>query len=339
MDRRLLVLVVGLVALVALTQALAPPAHAAPAQAPAPQSVSIGLVDPPASPTGDPRAKEYIVDHLAPGATIHRQVEISNDSDVAQPVEFYTAAADIGGGQFRFGEGRAANELTGWTSINPSSVSVARRSKTRAAVTIAVPADAKPGERYGVVWAALTATPAAGGVISVNRVGVRIYLSIGSGPQPASNFVVSGLSAGRGLDGSSLVTATVRNSGGRAVDLFGQLTLSNGPAGRAAGPFGVAAITLGVGQSQTMVVTVDPNLPAGPWDARMTVRSGTAQHDAKARIALATGAAAPRPSAGHPSVVPWLAAAAGALLVVGLLVLLLMRRRPAPPARLAPTDA
>ena len=52
-------------------------------------------------------------------------------------------------------------------------------------MTIAVPRDAAPGERYGVVWAEVrAAAPAAGGITQVSRVGIRIYLSVGPGGRP-----------------------------------------------------------------------------------------------------------------------------------------------------------
>jgi hypothetical protein len=47
-------------------------------------------------------------------------------------------------------------------------------------VTIRVPRDAAPGERYGVVWAETRAGPDSGdGITQVNRVGIRLYLSVG----------------------------------------------------------------------------------------------------------------------------------------------------------------
>ena len=47
---------------------------------------------------------------------------------------------------------------------------------------IDVPVDASAGERYAVVWAEVSApASAAGGVTLVNRVGVRVYLSVAPG--------------------------------------------------------------------------------------------------------------------------------------------------------------
>ena len=53
-----------------------------------------------------------------------------------------------------------------------------------ALVTISVPSDAEPGERYGAVWAEVRSAPIDGSsVIQVNRVGLRLYLS---DPRPTS---------------------------------------------------------------------------------------------------------------------------------------------------------
>ena len=60
--------------------------------------------------------------------------------------------------------------------------------RATATVTLAVPGDASPGERYGVVWAETRAADAAGGVTQINRVGIRLYVSVGPGGSPAADF-------------------------------------------------------------------------------------------------------------------------------------------------------
>src|SRR5579885_2520385 len=115
---------------------------AAPANAQtAPQTVGIRIVDAPANRANDPRAREYIVDHISPGTTIVRRVEVSNDTSQTQVVQLYAAAASISGGSFQFGDGRAVNELTTWTTVTPASVSPASGARVLATVTIAVPPD------------------------------------------------------------------------------------------------------------------------------------------------------------------------------------------------------
>lgn len=105
-------------------------------------------------------------------------------------------------------------------------------------MTIAVPRDASPGERYGAVWAEARATPVAGqGITEINRVGMRMYLSVGPGGPPAAGFRIQSLVAARASDGRPLVRAQVHNTGGRALDMSGTLRLLQGPGGLAAGPF------------------------------------------------------------------------------------------------------
>lgn len=230
------------------------------------ETVGIRIVDAPTNRADDPRARLYIVDHLAPGTTISRRVEITNDSTKAQSVQLYTAAADVVDAAFRFGDGRAANDLTRWTTVVPSSLSLAAGAKGLATVTVAVPARASAGEQYGVVWAEVSAPPPPGGGIgATNRVGVRMYLSVGPGGEPASDFEVTALQGQRAPDGSPVVVATVRNTGARALDLGGELRLTNGPGGLSAGPINASVgSTLGLGQSGPVTVTLDKSLPNGP---------------------------------------------------------------------------
>ena len=76
--------------------------------------------------------------------------------------------------------GRGSNELSRWTSVSQDVVRFARGSEAFDTVTINVPSDASSGERYAVLWAEVSAPPT-GGIALVNRVGVRMYLSIGPG--------------------------------------------------------------------------------------------------------------------------------------------------------------
>ena|SRR5579872_2022582 len=283
---RLLPLIV--VGLAAAAGALPPPASA---QTPA-QTVGIGIVDVPANRSDDPRARQYIVDHITPGTTITRRVEVSNNTDQTQVVQLYPAAAAIKDGTFLFGDGRAVNDLTTWTTVEPPAVNPPAGGKTLATVTIAVPADASPGERYGVVWAQLPAsTPQGGGVAAVNRVGIRVYLSVGPGAEPASDFVIEPLTARRDTGGVPIVSARVRNTGGRALDMSGDLHLSHGPGGLNAGPFPARlGTTLAVGDTEPVEVSLSSEIPNGPWAATLMLRSGLLDRSASAEIGFPSAA-------------------------------------------------
>src|ERR1700680_1500825 len=51
-----------------------------------PGSVGVRLLDVPANAVTNPRARDYIVDNLAPGTTIHRRIVVSNTTTSAQHV-------------------------------------------------------------------------------------------------------------------------------------------------------------------------------------------------------------------------------------------------------------
>jgi hypothetical protein len=247
--------------------------------------IGIRLVDAPADSRGVSRAHSYIIDELAPGTTIRRRVEISNSTRSTWDVAIYPAAASLRRGSFGFAAGRSRNELSGWTSVSRRVVRLAPSSKELETVTIKVPKAAASGARYAVIWAEVSAPArAAGGVRLVNRVGVRVYLSIGGGAA-RSSFTVSPLSASRSASGAPLVVATIHNTGQRTLTISGNLTLSKGPGGLSAGPFPVTLGTgLAPGASKRLAVPLDKQFPRGPWHAQIVLRSGSIQGVAGATI-------------------------------------------------------
>jgi hypothetical protein len=77
----------------------------------------------------------------------------------------------------------------------------------------------------------------------------------------------------------------VHNTGERAIDLAGDLELTNGPSSLSAGPLAVrTASTLKPGDSGTVTVALDRELPSGPWDARITLTSGVTSESGTARL-------------------------------------------------------
>ena len=258
--------------------------------------IGIRLLEAPVNRENDPRAKTYIVDHLSQGTTISRKIEVTNATLTTQTLQLYPGAAVVGNGQFAGVDGHGGNDLTSWTSVTPSLLNIPAGQSAQAEVTINVPRDVQDGERYAVVWAE-AATPAAGGsVLVVNRVGIRIYLSVGAGAEPASDFVIESLQAARDdKTHQPLVRAMVRNTGGRALDMLGNLQLKDGPGGITAGPFQVEkGTTLGIGQRAPVTVFLDPHIPAGPWNAVIDLKSGEIEHSAQAHITFpANGAAKP----------------------------------------------
>lgn len=211
--------------------------------------------------------------------------------------------------------------------IDTPSVEVASDAVETALVTIEVPGDAAPGEHFAVVWAeARSGGTVDGGLTTVTRVGIRVYLSVGAGAAPAADFSVDSLTAARTEDGLPTVVAQVTNTGGRALDIHGTLELLDGPGGLSAGPFAATlGTTIGVGDTEKVSVVLDAQVPAGPWRAVLTLGSGLLERSTEATITFPeTGSAAPV----VPSVPtwPWLIVA-GALILIAVIVLVWQGRK------------
>ncbi|WP_326824337.1 hypothetical protein [Streptosporangium sp. NBC_01756] len=249
-------------------------------------TIGIRLLEAPVSRHDDPRAHSYIIDHLAPGTTIKRRLEVSNTTKKTQHITLYPAAADVVGNRFAMPAARPKNELTGWTSLDRTSVTVPPGGYETASVTIKVPPAASRGERFGVVWAEVVAEPnARHSVRVVNRVGIRLYIDVGLGGEPPSDFEIEKLTPVRAPDGRPELVALVRNTGGRAIDMSGTLSLSDGPGGLSAGPFSAdLGVTLLPGASAPVTVTLDRRIPDGPWKVELTLTSGMVKRTATATV-------------------------------------------------------
>ncbi|MCD9625138.1 hypothetical protein [Rhabdothermincola salaria] len=296
------------------------PVSAATADEQNPGGIGLRLLDAPVSAKDDPRARIYVVDHLAPGAVIERRVEVANTTDTAQELVLYPAAATIDDGTFVGAPGRELNDLASWTSVTADAATVPAGGTEIAVVRIVVPDDAAPGEQYGVVWAEARSDEAdATGVVQVSRVGIRLYVSVGPGGPPAADFEIEALTAERSADGAPVVAAIVRNTGGRALDMTGTLQLSNGPGGLTAGPFPAElGRTLAIDGSEPVRVALDERLPDGPWDAVITLESGLTQRTGEATITF-SAAGDPVPVTEADDAMPW-AVLLGAGAVLALLV-------------------
>jgi hypothetical protein len=249
-------------------------------------SIGIRLLDAPTAARDDPRARSYIVEQLAPGTSIRRNVEISNSTQSTADVAVYPAAASLSRGSFAFAPKHSRNDLSSWTSVGRDTLHLPPGTKAVETLTVNVPEHASTGERYAVIWAEVSArAPAAGGVTLVNRVGIRMYLMIGPGGAPLSNFVIGPLTAKRTSTGEPLVVADIHNSGRHTLEISGSLTLSKGPGGIRAGPFPITlATTLAPNDSEPATVRLDKQLPRGPWHAHLRLSSGSIQREAEATI-------------------------------------------------------
>jgi hypothetical protein len=277
---------------IALSGAAGTALGAAPSTAPI-GSIGVRLVDAASAQAADPRARLYIVDHLAPGGIARHQVEVSNSTGAVAHVLLYSAAASIANGSFLGAAGHTSNDLSSRTSVAPSAVDIPAGSVHASTVTISAPRDAAPGEQYGAIWAEVSSRADPSGVVEVNRVGVRLYVSVGPGGPTAADFTIDSLAAQRSAHGDPVVVASVRNTGGRALDMAGTLALSKGPSGLNAGPFAAAlGTTLAVGATEPVTVRLGADVPRGPWLAEITLRSGLVERRAQATLTFPTHGAA-----------------------------------------------
>ncbi|MER6829441.1 peptidase [Streptosporangium sp. NPDC000563] len=309
----------------------------APAQAAARSSesgIGIRLLEAPVAARADKRAWAYIVDHLAPGTVIHRRVEVFNTTGSPKQLSIYSAAAQIRDRKFQFADDHTANELSAWTSMDRHEVVLPPEGRAPVTVTVAVPDDAAPGERYAMIWAETAkAAPPGGGLAQINRVGIRLYLDVGRGNPPPSDFTIDSLTAQRSPDGQQAVMAQVHNTGGRALDLSGdlKLTSSSGSQHHSAGPYRVqTGTTLAPGDTGSVTATLTEQVPDGPWRARMRLESGLTKRSAEATIRFPAAGAA-RAVKAEMDTDPYLmvALAVGAFLAVlaAITFLLIQRKR------------
>ena len=298
-------------------------------------SIGIRLLQAPVSLQNDPRAKIYIIDHVAPATTISRRVAVSSTYSSPVQVQLYSGPATINGGSFNAEPIGQTNDLSTWITVAPTSVTIPPNGEVDATVTVTVPANATSGERYAVVWAQPPESTNSGGVSVINRVGIRVYLSVGNGPSPTIDFTINSLTAARNASGIPYVSAQVRNMGGRALDLSGTLALTDGPGGTSAGPFPAKlGTTLGIGQTEPVTVPLDRNIPSGPWRATITLSSDQVTRVAAATISFPqvageTSAPVPAVAVHHRNASFWAAAVIAVIILaaVGLLIFLLLWRR------------
>jgi hypothetical protein len=301
---------------------------------PPPPGVGIRLTEAPTNRRDDPRALTTIVDHVKPGTTFTRKLEATNGDKTAFSVKFYVRAASLQGGGFVIDD-KNPGEITDWASITPATGTVRPGGAVPATLTMAVPASATAGEYYGAAIVEKPPPPGQGARLA-SRAAIAIYLSVGAGGEPKSDFQVTTLTASRDASGAAVVSAQVKNTGGRALSIAGDLRLSSGPGGLNAGPFPAKLGTvIGIGQSEPVTVLLSKDLPAGPWHATLKLRSGRIERTSEGTITFpAAGSGAPVKAklVEDKKGLPWPAVIGGlvGLLALGLILLFFFKRRSRP---------
>ncbi|MBL7495607.1 hypothetical protein [Frankia nepalensis] len=132
-------------------------------------SFGIALLPRPTGPGEDAaadrsRSARCVVETVRPGTALTRAVEVSADSAERLPLSVYPAAAAVADGYFQFAPGRAANDLSSWTTLDRAEVAPSPGSPVTVRVTITVPSDAaltvRAGRLAGTAEATLTCRPA-----------------------------------------------------------------------------------------------------------------------------------------------------------------------------------
>jgi hypothetical protein len=205
-------------------------------------------------------------------------VEVSNSTARPQTISIYAAGASMRAGSFSFAAGRTTNELSRWTRVSRSRLRLGPGMATIVAVHVRIPANASRGERYSVVWASVSA-PGETPVRLVNRVGIRMYLSVGGTAAP--RYTISTPRASRTPRGAPRISATIRNTGPSTITVSGSLTLSHGPGGLRLGPFPITlARPLAPGAARHVALQLTSQLPRGPWRVDVALTSGSTNHSA-----------------------------------------------------------
>lgn len=295
---------------------------------PQPAGIGVRLLDIPAATQTDPRVRTYIVDRLPPGTKISRRIQVENNSATAQTVRIYPGAAHIRDGGFVGESDPSKNELTTWTSLDRDQLELAPGETGDAMVTITVPADAPESEQYGAVWAEVRSPGTSGSnIIQAARVGIRIYLSVGPGNGKPADFTITSLTAARDTEGKPQISALVTNTGGRAIDVTGELSLQNGPAGVSAGPFPAQnSTTIAPGGTGSVIFTLARELPDGPWTAQARLKSGLIERESTTTITFPAAGHAETVQAPQEAGVPLAGIAAAATAIILLISALLIRR-------------
>ncbi|MFC1430897.1 hypothetical protein ACEZDB_09525 [Streptacidiphilus sp. N1-3] len=215
-----------------------------------------------------------------PGAQVKDHVAVWNYGD--QPLSLTLYAADAfntdTGGYDVLPAGKPSTDVGAWVHLATATVTLPPRSRQIVPFTLAIPADAGPGDHSGGIVLALRrqTVDAKGNAVAVDqRVGARIHLRVPGALRPALT-IESVRTTYRGTlnpisDGSATTSYTVRNTGNirlggrqavRVRNALGNVVTAKGPA---------ALTELLPGNSATYTVTVGGVFPALWQTASITI--------------------------------------------------------------------
>ncbi|HEX2040054.1 MAG TPA: hypothetical protein VHF47_10030 [Acidimicrobiales bacterium] len=262
------------------------------------------------------RERSYVVRTVAPGIGFDDRLEARNLTDapldlVVEPVDAVVTADGS------FAPGTTTTAEGGWLRVTPERLRVPARGSVRVALRVDVPADAAPGDHIAAVVVRKAETPSGPGVHVVNRVGVRVYLTVTppAAPTPRRAFEFRALR----WTGERTFAADVANVGDLLVEPLGTLTIARGDFATT-----VEVPVLGTvppGAVTTLPVRSDGSLERGTYEARLRlqlVQGGEAQEQ-RVTFTVAGAASTDEEDDGLPWL-PVLVAVAALALVVGFAV-------------------
>jgi hypothetical protein len=132
----------------------------------------------------------------------------------------------------------------------------------------------------------------AAAVLAVAPVLMLALAAAGIAPAAAMNrpatIEITSVTGQRSVPDQPLLVVHVSNKGSGALDLFGELRLTNGPSGSTAGPFRVTpVVSLEPGMDMDVDFALPAALPSGPWLATVTLTSGQDSATAKSTVTFA----------------------------------------------------
>lgn len=271
--------------------------------------------------TAEARDRSYVVRTVRPGAELTDRLEAVNLT--GSPLDLSLSAVDAAvapDGSFAPGTERKAEGT--WLEVTPAQVRVPARGTAPVELRIRVPADATSGDHIATVVAQKAGAPSGSGVQLVQRVGVRVYLTV-ERPQGGVGTRSFELRALRwvGAPKARTFEADVVNTGELLVEPRGTLTLSRGDLGA---DTDVPVLgTVPVGETRALRLTVPGELEPGRYEARLRLRDVQGGPEHEQRLSFTVGKAKPDDDAGFP----FAAAAVAVLALLGAVVLLLLLRR------------
>lgn len=214
---------------------------------------------------------------LPPGGTVGDALYVANRSPTPITLTVYAAdgfltedgALDILAG------GVASTDLGSWVQVETTEVTLDSGASAEVPFTIAVPADASPGDYAAGVVASMLVT-AENGTITERRLGSRVHLRVQGDLAPAltvNDVTVDYHGTANPVEaGSATVTYTLTNTGNTRLDPTVDVALG--------GPFGLASVSaaddapeLLPGSSLQRTVEVASVVPLGLLSADVTATS------------------------------------------------------------------